>query len=66
VFAPQSKLCSKEEPSVWVLFDIRIPDVTERFSRERAAWGEYADVEMFDLNHPVLIVRPGGARRMAA
>jgi hypothetical protein len=39
------------------------PGGKERYNRVRAAWGEDADVEMLDLDHPVLIVRPGGARR---
>lgn len=42
-----------------IVFDVRLPNAGRRFSHERAAWGEYADVEMLDLNHPVLVVRPG-------
>ncbi len=47
-----------------VIFDARIPGASERFSRERGAWGECGDVVMLDLNHPVLIVRPGGVQRL--
>ena len=50
-----------EQPYELVIFDVRIPGVGQRFSRERAAWRECADVEMLNLNHPVLIVRSGGS-----
>src|SRR5215211_6156283 len=42
-----------------VVFDTRLPGVAKRFDNERARWGELADVEMLDLNHPVLVVRSG-------
>jgi hypothetical protein len=45
------------------IFDVRIPGTAERFHRARLAWGESAEVEMLDLDHPVLVIRPGGARR---
>ena len=49
-----------------ISFDLRIPGVAERFHRERWAWAEAGNVEMLDEDHPVLIVRPGTLRRLAA
>jgi hypothetical protein len=40
-----------------VVFDLRDPETVRRFYDERAAWR--ADVELLDLDHAVLIVRPG-------
>ena len=48
-----------------VLFDLRIPGAAESFQRERWAWAEAENVEMLDEDHPVLIVQPGSARRLA-
>ena len=50
---------------ILTLFDLRIPGVVERLHRERAAWQERSDIEALDQNHFVLIVQPGGARRLA-
>jgi hypothetical protein len=46
-----------------IIFDLRIFGAAERFHRERWAWQEYTDIEMLDIDHAVLIVRPGTARR---
>jgi hypothetical protein len=46
------------------IFDVRIHGEAERFDRERTAWGDDAEVEMLDRDHPALIVRPGGALRL--
>ena len=54
-------LYPKDDEYTLVVFDVRIPGVGKRFSRERAAWAGCADVEMVDLDYRVLIVRPGGA-----
>jgi predicted alpha/beta hydrolase len=48
-----------------VIFDLRVPGAAARLHSERAAWREYADIEMLDFDHAVLIVRPGAARRAA-
>jgi hypothetical protein len=50
----------------WVIFDLRIAGAAERFYRERGAWAEAGDVEMLDEDHPVLVVKPGAARRLAS
>jgi len=50
---------------ILVLFDVRIPGVGERLHRERATWTERGDIEALDQDHFVLIIRPGGARRLS-
>ena len=47
-----------------VIFNIRIPGAADRLHSERAAWGECGDIETLDQDHYVLIVHPGGARRL--
>lgn len=47
------------------VFDVRLPGAVERLLSERAAWGEDAAVELLDPDHAVLIVRAGGAARIA-
>jgi hypothetical protein len=47
-----------------VLFDLRLPGTGHRLDRERAAWQAQSDTEALDENHFVLLVRPGGARRV--
>lgn len=42
---------------------MRIPRAAARLHSEQAAWQEYADIVMLDLDYAVLIVRPGAARR---
>ena len=51
--------------STLVRFDLRIPGSVERLRRERAAWREHADIELLDLDHAVLILRPRAAGRLA-
>ena len=47
-----------------VLFDLWLPGTAHRLDRERAAWQAQGDTEALDENHFVLLVRPGGARRL--
>jgi len=47
------------------IFDLRIAGAAERFYHEREAWAEAGDVEMVDEDHPVLVVKPGSARRVS-
>jgi hypothetical protein len=56
-------LYPNSRPYELIIFDTRIPGASRSYSRLRALWGEDAEVEMLDLDHPVLVVRPGGARR---
>ena len=59
-----NQLYANSSECIVVLFDLRLPGTTERLHRERAAWREHSDIETLDENHFVLIVRPGGARRL--
>jgi hypothetical protein len=52
-------------PYELVVFDVRSPGAVERLLSERAAWGKDAAVELLDPDHAVLIVRAGGAARIA-
>ncbi len=45
-----------------LIYDVRLLGVADRLHSERAAWAEHGDIEAFDRNHYVLIIRPGGAR----
>ncbi len=56
----------RSPPKTLAIFDVRLPRVSDRLHRERAAWGEDADLEAVDQDHYVLIVRAGGAQRLAA
>ena len=42
-----------------IVFDLRDPDAVRRVYDALAAWRERAGVEKLDLDHAVLIVRPG-------
>jgi hypothetical protein len=63
MLTPPEEAYNTSSPYVLEVFALIEPGGKERYNRVRAAWGEDADVEMLDLDHPVLIVRPGGARR---
>lgn len=58
-------LCFGSRPYELVVFDVRAPGTVERLLSERAAWGEDAAVELLGPDHAVLIVRAGGAARIA-
>jgi hypothetical protein len=63
---PQEEFYSKPETEVWIAFDCRHPGVKNRLHRERQAWGAAAAVENLGYGHVVLVVRPGGARKLEA
>ena len=44
-----------------MIFAARIPGMVQRFNYERARWEEFADIEMLDPDHPVLLIRLGTA-----
>jgi len=48
------------------IFDVRNPEVAERLHREQAAWAEHGHIEALDRYRFVLIIRPGGARKLLA
>jgi hypothetical protein len=49
-----------------ILVDLRSPDAVENLHHLRAVWQDDSDIEALDEDHFVLIVRPGGAQRLAA
>jgi hypothetical protein len=49
-----------------VLFNSRYPGAEERLQRERDAWRGSANVEALAANCRALIIRPGGATRLAS
>jgi hypothetical protein len=49
---------------ILVIYDLRITGTAERLDREHEGWQGNADVEILDLDHAVLAIRPGGARRL--
>jgi hypothetical protein len=49
-----------------VAFNLRYPGAEERLRREEAAWCGSARVERLTANCAVLLVRPGGAARLAS
>jgi hypothetical protein len=53
-----------EKTGIFWLFDTRVPGIADRLRRQRAAWGESAEIETLDEHHLVLIVRPGAARKL--
>jgi hypothetical protein len=65
ILTPNRDYRSSEEYTL-VIFDLRVPGGVERLDSERAAWREYADIELLDFDHAILIVRPGTARRLAS
>jgi len=64
--APQEEFYSKPETEVWIAFECRHPGAKNRLHRERQAWGAAATVENLGYGHVVLVVRPGGARKLKA
>jgi hypothetical protein len=60
------KVYAKTTKTLWVLFDLGDPEARETLHRQRAAWGECSEIEAVDGDHAILIVRPGGAQRLAA
>ena len=59
------KVYAKTTKTLWVLFDLGDPEAREALQRQRAAWGECSEIEAIDRDHAILIVRPGGAQRLA-
>jgi hypothetical protein len=49
-----------------ILFDVSDPDEAEALHHARAVWQGASDIEALDEDRFILIVRPGGARRLAA
>ena len=56
----------KNPECLLTLFDLRSPGAEECLRREQDAWCGTAHVERLTAESSVLIVRPGGARRLAS
>lgn len=63
MIAPQKPFYT--QPQVWTLFDFRVPGTGARMRREAYSWKSSASIERIDEHHAILVVRPGGARRLA-
>jgi hypothetical protein len=50
--------------AIWILFDLRDKRAVQSLHSQREALAEFGDLEAIDENHFVLIVLPGGARRL--
>jgi hypothetical protein len=57
---------SKELEEYWVLFDYRVCGMRDQLHRERQAWKARVAVENLGSSCWMLVVRPGGARGVAA
>jgi hypothetical protein len=54
----------RQREEIWIMCDGRVPGTCNRLYRERRAWGSHAAVEYLGHGCAVLMVRPGGARRL--
>jgi hypothetical protein len=63
--SPQTSI-TDDPPETLVLFNCRDDAALARMDRERNAWGTRASVERLDDDHVVLLVRAGGAQRLAS
>jgi len=61
-----SPFYTKPPKYLLVLFDLEYPGAEERLQREVAAWRDFACVERLAERCSVLIIRPGGATRLAS
>ncbi len=65
-FAPAQLYTTDDGPYELAILDFRVPGTGCRMRREMYAWKRCASIERLDQYHAVLIVRPGGARRLEA
>jgi hypothetical protein len=65
MIAPES-LYPTGKAGIWILFDLREERAVRSLHRLGGALAELGDFEAVDQDHMVLIVRPGGARRLEA
>jgi hypothetical protein len=63
MLTPPEEAYHTSNPYELEVFALSEPGGKECFDRAQRAWDESAFVEHLDADHPVLIVRPGGARR---
>jgi len=60
------ELYRKTPRYIIVLFDLRDPEAVELLHRERATWQEFSDIQALSEDCFALILRLGGAQRLAA
>ncbi len=65
MIAPEPLYPSHPECLIFI-FDLNEPDGAAALHRQRAALGEYTDIEVLDEDHFALIVFPGWASEPAA
>jgi hypothetical protein len=63
-FRAMNNIVPDDSKHILIIYDICVSGTAERLQRERAAWEEHANIEMFDTNHAALVIRPGGAWRL--
>ncbi len=63
--APLNPSITDSSPETLVVFDLRVHGARSRLNDQKRAWGRRASVERLDKDHSALIVRAGGARRIA-
>jgi hypothetical protein len=56
---------TKTPECLLILFDLQHPGAADRLRREEDAWCGFAHVERLTEGHSALIIRPGGATRLA-
>jgi hypothetical protein len=61
---PAKQLYPASRTDIWVLFDLRDEKTVQSLHLQRAALAELGDLEAIDSDHIVLIVLPGGTRRL--
>jgi hypothetical protein len=64
--SPSHPFYTKTPECLIAIFDLTHPGAKERLHREVAAWHGYADVVNLTAEASVLVIRPGGATKVAA
>lgn len=65
MIAPQDQSYSKPVTEIWTAFDCRDRSARSRLQRERRGWASSATTEDLGYGRVVLMVRPGGALKLA-
>ena len=65
MIAPHDESYRNIEGYTLIVFNLRVPGTFHRLRSERAAWGESARMEFLGEGCVALVVKPGGARRLA-
>jgi hypothetical protein len=60
------ELYPTESVSIWVLYDLRDPEVCKHLHEQRATWQGLSDLAALGPDHMVLIIRSSVVAREAA